>query len=92
MATESMIRRVLKWKVPVDDRDHQIPGYYLAAAALDHANVNVWTEVIGDPDHAPLTPYRIYGTGQPIDNGHLWVATTLIPPFVWHLFQTGPTS
>lgn len=87
-------RRVLKWIITVDDDEHRIPGRLLAAASSPHSNeINVWTLVVGDPGTAaPTTPYRIFGTGHPIAWGAAWVATVQAPPFVWHLFRTGPSS
>lgn len=87
------VRRALKWEVPVDDASHQVPGRFLAAGIQrDSATVMVWTEVVGDPDAARLTSYRVFGTGQPIPVTCSHVATVHAPPFVWHLYQTGRAS
>lgn len=80
-------RRVLKWEVRVDDLSHVVPGRFLAAAPLDVAILNIWTEVDDEADSDVMTRYRVFGTGQPLSAGVEHRATVQAPPFVWHLYS-----
>ncbi len=84
-------RKVLKWHIPVDDRDHPIgsgPVVLVGCQNGDYTAVQVWTEESG-----PVTPRRarVYGTGQrlPANDAHIGsvVAPTLPPKtLVWHVY------
>lgn len=92
------MRRVLKWTVAVDDRDHPIGSGPVALVDLQpgpgHA-VTVWTV----EDETTLTQAgrraRVYGTGHPVPEGdvHLGSVQTFVhgQPLVWHLFA-GPVQ
>lgn len=88
-----MIRRVLKWNIPVDDQDHPIgsgPVVLVGCQNGDHRNVQVWTEEV-----EPITPRRarVYGTGQPLPGGDVHIGSVIaptVPPktLVWHVYAS----
>lgn len=85
--------QVLRWTVEVDDRPHDIgPGSILHVAARSHTTVDVWT--LENPENvAPSRTVQVFATGQnlpPDATGHL--GSTVIEPFVWHLFQLAPAD
>ncbi len=65
----SGVRRVLRWEIPIDDADHELPpgGPVLAVAGhRDYRDrVEVWTLDGVGPDGASRV-FRVFGTGQPI--------------------------
>jgi hypothetical protein len=74
------------WKqvIPVDDANHEVPGWVVHAEPLGLSEVVVWFV------HEVDTPiyYRVFGTGQ-IYPGECWkhAATVLAGPFVWHVMR-----
>jgi hypothetical protein len=84
-----MARRVLKWAVPVDDRDHPVgsgPVVYVACQA-GYDVVQVWTDE-PDADHVQVSSARVYGTGQPVPGDDVHVGSTATGPLVWHVFRS----
>lgn len=84
-------KRVLKWTVDVDDRDHPIGGGKVVAVACQSGprSVQVWTEEPADAQ--PLARRaRVYGTGHPVPEDDEHVGTALAPHgLVWHVYA-GP--
>lgn len=80
-------RRILKWTVSVDDRDHPIGSgrVVLVACQFSSRSVQVWTDEPHDTEVEPR-PARVYGTGQPLpaDDEHIGSATT-DNGLVWHV-------
>lgn len=81
------MRRVLKWTVPVDDRDHPIGGgrVVLVDTKGNFGVVLVWTE---ETQPTPqVRRARVYGTGQPVpDHDDEWIGSTVAGPLVWHVY------
>lgn len=90
-----MSRRVLKWQVPVDDRDYQIgSGPVLLIGCQDdqeHGVVQVWTDE-ASAEAVKLRPVRVYGTGHPVPEFAEAIGSVITGPFVWHVFAFAPVS
>lgn len=86
-----MSRRVLKWTIPVDDRDHPIGGGRVAHVACqsDANTVQVWTDE-PDAEQVEIRSARVYGTGQPIPKGDEHLGSTITEDgfLVWHVFAS----
>lgn len=83
------MKRVLKWNIPADDRDHPIGGGQVLHVACqgDRALVQVWT--LETEDDGPYRAVRIFGTGQPVpDHAGPYLGTALAADgaLVWHVF------
>lgn len=86
-----MSRRVLKWQVPVDDRDHPIGGGPVVLVACQNDNaalVQVWTDEANAGDVADLRSARVFGTGQPILRTDEHIGSVVVGPLVWHVFAS----
>lgn len=88
-----MTRSVWKYPVPVDDRNHVflVPsGQWLPALHVDsNADiVTIYAEV--EPEaYAEPSIFRVFGTGQPIPDGAVYMGTTFHDSgLVWHLYET----
>lgn len=83
-------RRILKWTIPVDDRDHPIgagPVVHVGCQGGNAYTVAVWTDETGDP---ALTSARVYGTGQPLPAHDEAIGSAIAGPFVWHVLRRRP--
>lgn len=93
--------RVLKWTVPINDRDCALPisGHVIPGAEFVHTNgpeVFIWSvepspaevaEMVGDTE-PPTRVFRVYGTGDEVPEGYVWRATTpRLGGLVWHCFE-----
>lgn len=89
-----MSRRILKWPVPVDDRDHPIGAgavVHVGCQGDNPAVVQVWTDE-WHSDSPLVTLARVYGTGQPIPEGDVVVGSVIVGPLVWHVVAAGVPS
>jgi hypothetical protein len=85
-------RRVLRYKVPVDDLWHPTvlhgPVVHVDTRWIDQ--VELWALDNG-PAHEEVRSFRVFGTGQelPEDSG-VHVGSVIVPggSMVWHLFET----
>lgn len=89
------MRRMLRYEVPADDRwhDFHLTTSPLHAAMSDSGGVEFWAEYDDDPDRAQtLFRLRIFGTGHPLPDGALWLATCGrgVARIVWHLYLDTP--
>lgn len=87
-------KRVLRYEVPVDDREHavRLPGYskVLHVASRESGVVEFWAEVIESWEHYETRLFRVFGTGHPVPlTGWYYAGTTLDqhPALVWHLYE-----
>jgi hypothetical protein len=84
----SVLRRALRWSVPVDDQWHQIGGgKVLHVDARSNGTVEVWTLEGSAPSVSRTV--RVYGTGHPIaeaDTEHLGSVIVADGALVWHVF------
>lgn len=82
-------RRIFKWTIPVDDRDHPIGGGPVVHVACQHGpgSVQVWTD---ESDELAATSARVYGTGQPLPPDDEAVGSAIAGPFVWHVLRRRP--
>lgn len=89
--------RVLRWQLPVDDEDHELPvtGEIVACAGTRGLWSNMpkhWVEfwAVG-PAEPPAPPrvFRVFGTGQPIPAEYVWRGTAprTDEGLVWHLLE-----
>lgn len=91
-------RRILKWTIPVDDRDHPIgvgPVVHVASQRDDSAYVQVWTdETVPGIGVVDLTSARVYGTGQPLPVGDEVCGTAVVMggQLVWHVLRRAVTA
>lgn len=94
--------RILRWKVPVDDRPHPIGRGQACHVAVRPESVRrglneveVWTlEQV--PDSFPSCPevfmrqVQVVGTGQPLPTGwvfHVGSCLESARPLVWHVIE-----
>jgi len=85
-----MTRRILKWDIPVDDRDHPIGAGPVAHVGCQGGNaglVTVWTDETDAPATAAPASARVYGTGQPLPDGDEAAESVIAGPFVWHVLR-----
>lgn len=87
------MKRVLKWDVPVDDKDHPIgPGRVLhVACQWSPSVVQVWTEETEETGENPVVATRrarVYGTGHPVPekDEHLGSVAATGTALVWHVY------
>lgn len=85
-------KQVLRWYVPVDDRDHPIGAgrvVHVACRGDDIDVVTVWTEETDETKKTVGRRARVYGTGQPVPAGdeHIGTAVTSTGRLVWHLYS-----
>lgn len=79
-------RRVLKWAVPVDDRDHPIGSGPVVLVAESGSVVYVWTDESGERQAHVGRRARVYGTGHQVPPDDLHLGSVVAWPFVWHVF------
>ena len=95
-----MSDRILKGSIPVDDAWHVGPSSPLHWQVQGEPDsVQVWFSEQFEQDHGDMvqvmdassTEYRIYGTGQPVEEDAEYVATVLTSEgqLVWHIFRRG---
>lgn len=96
----SATRKVLKWTVAVDDREHPIgPGKVCLVACQNGSNaVQVWTEEeVTDNGNGPVRDPRaavVIGTGHKAPDGweHIGSALAAGGALVWHLYAQPRTA
>lgn len=73
-------------RMPVDARIIRAEMDETLVGTKVNRTINLWALV--DTDY-PMEPcnFYVYGTGQPIDEGHVYVATVKDRSFYWHIFQ-----
>ena len=83
------MRRVLKWDVPVDDRDHPIGSGPVVHVGCQHgpAVVQVWTDE-PDSESVRYRSARVYGTGHEVPLGDSHIGSVIEGPLVWHVFAS----
>lgn len=87
-----MTRRILKWTVPVDDRDHPIGGGPVVHVGCQNEQwdiVQVWTD---EGDTIDPISARVYGTGQPLPTDDPCVGSVIAGPVVWHVLASKRTA
>jgi hypothetical protein len=82
-----VVNRILRYEVPVDDRWHTIrcsPVLYVACRQVD--TVEFWAHSM-EEGLAPERKFRVFGTGQPLEDKITYVGTAIAPggSLVWHL-------
>jgi hypothetical protein len=86
-----MTRRILKWTIPVDDRDHPVGAGPLVHvdSQNDPGVVQVWTDET-DAEHVDVTSARVYATGQPLPERDEVLGTALVldGALVWHVLRS----
>src|SRR4051812_14815663 len=86
-------RAVFKWRVPIDDRLHQIGGGQVVHVGAqypdDYDVVTVWTIESRERPIDKTRQVQIYGTGHPLPYfaTHLGSVVVAEGRFVWHLFE-----
>lgn len=87
-----MVRRILKWQVPVDDHDHPIGSGRVVHVGSQHGDfraVQVWTDE-PDSENVTVRSARVYGTGQPLpeDDEHVGSVVVENGALVWHVLAS----
>lgn len=89
-----MSRRILRYEVPVDDQWHRIdsPGRRVGPIAARRPDVVEFWSVQSDGSFGidGTGEFRVYATGQLIDDDHaayMGTAITANGALVWHLFK-----
>lgn len=93
-----MSGRVLRWQVPINDRDHlfmALPGDLLGhiAASLGPPitggdYVEFWTFAREAVFLTPERTFRVFGTGHLVPDGYEWRGTApRVSGLVFHLFE-----
>lgn len=80
--------RVLKWNVPIDNRESRIGTGKIVLVASQHpGSIQVWTEEDAEPNlDEACRLVEVYGTGHDVPDGHTHLGSVVSPPFVWHLY------
>lgn len=87
-----MSRAVYKYEIPVDDQWRDIPTplpariVHVACTTTGYGVVYVWAEVTPGSADTATRKMRVFGTGQPIPDGAVYVGTAPAGPFVWHVY------
>lgn len=85
-----MTRAVYKYEIPVDDQWHgstmPLPAQIVHAASQSRGVVCLWAEVAPDSTESAVRAFRVFGTGQPIPEGAVYVGSALDGPYVWHVY------
>jgi hypothetical protein len=78
--------RIFRYEVPVDDRWHafELIGGILHVGARRLDVVEFWALHAGTL--ARRREFRVFGTGQPLDDMGEYLGTVVHPALVWHLF------
>lgn len=87
-------KRVLKWPVPVDDKDHPIGAGKVVLVGCqngDPSTVQVWTEEDAETRPDVSRRARVYGTGQAVPAGDEHIGSVIAPTppsstLVWHVY------
>lgn len=86
-------RRVLKFKIPVDDSPHEVEFngriVHVDCQGNQPDEVVLWVESWTPSVITHTHTFRVFGTGQPIPQRHDYVGTALAlgGALVWHLYQ-----
>lgn len=81
--------RILRYEVPVDDQWHTIRcSFALHVACRQVDTVEFWAFSVTEGT-APMRKFRVFGTGQPLDEKINYVGTAIAPggSLVWHLMS-----
>lgn len=92
-----MNRAIFKYELPIDDEWHQlvmplparvyhVAVNHMAVTAATQSSVYLWAEVSPSGKKRGARLFRVFGTGQDIPEGAVYVGTTLDGPFVWHVY------
>lgn len=79
---------IYRYEVPVDDKWHEIDlsGPIVHVAGRRTSVVEFWA--FNQGSLARRRAFRVYGTGQPLDDDcGMHVGTVVHPTLVWHLFS-----
>lgn len=79
---------IYRYEVPVDDQWHELTlsGAVVHVDSRRIASIEVWALCSDGP--TTRRQFRVYGTGQPIDEPNLrHVGTAVAPTLVWHLME-----
>jgi hypothetical protein len=92
---ETLARKIYRYTVRIDDRWHDLllsgpvlhVGRPSCAGQLPTRDVELWAEY--DSDDAQPRRFRVYGTGQPIEEPCQYVGTAFDADgaLVWHLME-----
>lgn len=86
------MRVIWKYSIAVADGPQSIPipaGSRIVHTAPQGALgvLSIWA-LVEDLKAAPSPrTFRVFGTGQTIPDGHVYVGTAVDHPFVWHVFE-----
>lgn len=85
-----MTRAILKWTVPVDDRDHHIGSSPVVLVGCQNDNYSVVTVWTDEPDvsQVKIRSARVHGTGQTVEPADEHVGSVITGTLVWHLFAS----
>lgn len=89
-----MTRAIYKYSVRVSDGWQAVamPGearILHVACQEDAWAVQVWAEVDITSQVNTITHLQVFGTGQSIPDGAVYVGSTMAGAFVWHVYEAG---
>jgi hypothetical protein len=87
-------RAIYRYKVPVDDRWHQIAaGDPVGVGCRDVQTVEFWVVHDNAAPARDVRSFMVVGTGHPLPEGRIRIWGTATAPggqFVWHLIEMLP--
>lgn len=82
-----MTQRVLRWPIEVDDDVHFIgAGPVTGARADSHTQISLWT--LEPTQSSRQRKVIVVGTGHPIADGFVVIASVWTGTFAWHVITT----
>ena len=80
--------RIYRYTVPVDDEWHviELAGDPLFVYARQMTKVEFWARA-NDNHTVQARVFRVFGTGQDIDDAARYWGTAVVDPLVWHLVE-----
>lgn len=81
---------IWKYELPLGPKSEfviEMPkGAKVLCVQAQDGEIFLWVKL--DPDHCTeLRKFTIYGTGNDVPSGGVYIGTVQIDPFVWHVFE-----
>lgn len=80
------MRRVFKWPLDLRATGQQIGGGPVVLVGEQDGELTVWTEEGMEPPYDRVV--AVFGTGHTIPEDAKHLGSALMPPFVWHVYET----
>lgn len=81
-----MTQNVLKYVLEINDEEQPIGGGEVLLVAEQYGHLVVWT--LEDLEVSRVRYVTVVGTGAPVPKSSKHIGSAVMPPFVWHVFET----